>query len=78
MLSDAEQTSNRLRDESGGWAERARAEAGELLTTAHETRATLLAELTSIRAAIEGAHARLEAAPVTVAGEPAQTIRPQR
>jgi DivIVA domain-containing protein len=70
MLSDAELTSNRLRDESGGWAERARAEADELLSTAHETRATLLAELTSIRSAVEGAHAKLEAVHVTVSGEP--------
>jgi DivIVA domain-containing protein len=70
MLGDAEQTSNRLRDESGGWAERARAEAEELLTMAHESRATLLAELTSMRAALEGAEARLEAVPVS--GEPAR------
>ena len=71
MLSEAELTSNRLRDESGGWAERARAEAEDLLTTAHETRATLLGELKSIRAALEGAHARLEAVPVSVSREPA-------
>jgi DNA repair exonuclease SbcCD ATPase subunit len=69
VLSEAELASNRLRDESGGWAERARAEAEELLTAAHETRSSLLAELTSMRAALDGAEARLEAVPM--AGEPA-------
>jgi DivIVA domain-containing protein len=71
MLRDAELASNRLRDESGGWAERARAEAEELLTAAREARSSLLAELTSMRAVLEGAHARLGSVPGTVTGETA-------
>jgi DivIVA domain-containing protein len=70
ILSDAELASSRLRDESEGWAKRARAEAEELWVAAHKTRDSLLAELTSARAALEGAQARLEA--VIVAGEPAE------